>query len=66
MTIRFCTRKDINGNRSFLILSDKAKCYTRVPNTMLTQDDYIEISKHDLKKLQTLLEQNHWTYCDTM
>ena len=66
MTIRFCTKRDQNGNKSYLIMSVKAKCYTRMPNGIPHPDDCIEISRRDLNRLEEQLEKDHWTHCDTM
>ena len=58
MIARFATKRDNNGNRYYLIVDHTNKEYTRQPAHWYDKADYIEVSKTDRRKLETLLDNN--------
>ena len=53
MFIRFCTKRDINGNRKILIIDENNKSYNDQNNRMVfVKSDFVVISASDLKKIK--------------
>lgn len=58
MIIRFCTKRDINGNRKILIIDENTKEYSQKLNMFFCRSDFVEVSATDLKKLRQTVENN--------
>ena len=53
MFIRFCTKRNVNGNRKYLIIDANNKSYNDQNNRMgFSKSDFVVISASDLKKLK--------------
>lgn len=58
MLYRFCTKRDINGNRKILIIDERTKEYSTKFNMIYGRSDFVEVSATDLKKLRQAVENN--------
>ena len=53
MFIRFCTKRDINGNRKILIIDENNKSYNDQNNRMVfIRSDFVQVSATEFKKLK--------------
>ena len=52
MIIRFCTKRDINGNRKYLIIDECNKSYNDNCVRWFSRSDFVEVSVGDLKKIK--------------
>lgn len=50
MLVRYCTRRDTNGNTYFLIIDHEKKVYARQPAGFFHRSDYTQITKKDIHK----------------
>lgn len=50
MIIRYCTKRDINGNTYKLIIDTNKQTYARENGGFFHRSDFIEISKRDYRK----------------
>ena len=50
MLVRYCTRRDTNGNRYYLIIDHDNKVYSRQPAGFFHISDYTQIAKRDLRR----------------
>ena len=55
MTLKFATKRNINGNRTYLAIDTEAKVFSREPQSWYcreeTSDFFAEITLKDLRKL---------------
>lgn len=50
MIVRYCTKRDINGNTYKLVIDTNNRTYARENNGFFHRSDFIEISKRDYRK----------------
>ena len=61
MIIRYATKRDINGNRYYLIIDTEAKTYALTPSKWFNKEDYITATKTDKRKAQANIEELGFT-----
>lgn len=61
MIIRFCTKRDINGNRKILIIEESTKEYSQKLNIFFNRSDFVEVPATDFKKLCQLIQDSNYT-----
>lgn len=49
--LRFCTKRDMNGNRKYLIINTDDKKFTLSYDRIFSESDFIEIKSKDRDKL---------------
>lgn len=52
MIIRFCTKRNVNGNRKVLIIDENNKSYNDQNNRIFVRPDFVEVSSGDFKKIK--------------
>lgn len=52
MIIRFCTKRNANGNRKYLIIDCNNKSYNDNCNRWFSRSDFVEVPASDLKKIK--------------
>lgn len=45
MLLKFATKQNINGNRSYIAIDSEAKTYSKNPALWLCKGDFVEITK---------------------
>ncbi len=60
MVITFKTKRDINGNTYYLVLSTDNKAFRRDYNMRTSSDVEIQIGKRDMNKLEKQLIANNF------
>lgn len=51
MILRFATKRDVNGNRLYLIVDTDKKEYSRHNSKWFHRDDFIQVGKQDMVKI---------------
>ena len=64
MTLKFATKRDRNGNRYYRIVNTDQKQYSKQPSHWFCREDFIEVSKNDLHRLETFLDDSGYTEID--
>lgn len=57
MILRFCTKRNINGNRKYLIIDENNKSYNDTCVRWFCRSDFVEVSASDLKKIKDQAQQ---------
>ena len=64
MMIRYATKRNPYGNRNIIVVDHENKVYTRQPAHWFCREDFIEITKTDMNKLENILDNNGYTETD--
>lgn len=59
MIIRFCTKRNVNGHRKYLIIDTNNKSYNDTCVRWFSQSDFVEVSASDLKKLKNQVSKSY-------
>lgn len=65
MIIRYATKRNTNGYRNILIVDHENKIYSKTAAHWYCREDYLEITKTDKRKLETILDNNGYKETDT-
>lgn len=57
MVIRFCTKRNVNGNRKYLIIDENNKTYNDTCVRWFDRSDFVEVSARDLKYIKNRASQ---------
>lgn len=57
MILRFCTKRNVNGNRKYLIIDCYNKSYNDTCVRWFSRSDFVEVSAGDLKKIKNQAQQ---------
>lgn len=59
MIIRFCTKRNVNGNRKFLVIDTNNRSYNDTCVRWFSRSDFVEVSASDFKKLKDQASKNY-------
>lgn len=59
MVLRFCTKRNVNGNRKVLIIDGNNKSYNDQNNRIFIRSDFVEVSAGDLKNIKDLASKSY-------
>lgn len=59
MVIRFCTKRNVNGNRKYLIIDENNKTYNDTCVRWFYRPDFVEVSARDLKNIKDQAPKNY-------
>lgn len=59
MIIRFCTKRNVNGHRKYLIIDTSNKSYNNDCVRWFYRSDFVEVSASDLKKIKDQAPKNY-------
>lgn len=65
MIFKFATKRDINGNRYYLMIDTEKKIYSRQPHRWFCREDFTEVTKTDKRRLIETLKKDGYTETDT-
>ena len=57
MVLRFCTKRNVNGNRKYLIIDCENKSYNDTCVRWFSRSDFVEVSASDLKMIKDQAQQ---------
>lgn len=60
MIIKYCTKRDINGNTYKLIIDTDGKIFARECSGFFHRSDFLEISKRDYRRLISETKENKY------
>ena len=66
MILKFATKRNINGNRRYLIFNTKTKQYATESAHWFCREDFVEIALVDLRKLVNTCKSEGYKQVDYM
>ena len=61
MKIAFASKRDKNGNRYYLMVDSDKKEFARVPSHWYSKEDFVEVSKTELRNMAQKVEEAGYT-----
>jgi hypothetical protein len=58
MILKFATKRDISGNRYYLMIDTEKKIFSRQPHHWFSREDFTEVTKTDKRRLIETLEKD--------
>lgn len=66
MMIRYCTKRDINGNRKHLVFDPVSMSYARDICGWFHKSDYIQVTQKEIRLTIQTLKENGFSEVDRM
>lgn len=66
MIVKFATKRDVNGNRKYLVFDTEIKQFARESSHWFCREDFVEVGTKDLRKLTEMCRDEGYTEVDNM
>ena len=66
MILKFATKRNVNGNRKYLVFDTEAKQYARESSHWFCREDFVEVGVKDLRKLTETVRDEGYMEVDNM
>lgn len=66
MILKFATKRNVNGNRNYLVFDTESKQFARESSHWFCREDFVEVGLMDLRKLTQMCKDFNYTEVDNM
>lgn len=66
MIMKFATKRNVNGNRKYLVFDTEIKQFARESSHWFCREDFMEVGVKDLRKLTEMVKGEGYTEVDNM
>lgn len=66
MLLKFATKQNRNGNRSYIAIDSEAKTYSKNPTLWLCKGDFVEVTKAALQLIEDKAKVDNYKYVDSL